>query len=513
MGLLIACVCIFTCLPGIRLAANGFANTTFKLSRLWICLALSGCGCLVWEYCVERAVKVSFRRFVIIDFLVFISLLIVIFVAPGYLRVAESIGIMATLPVFQGILYWGSSRPFKSNGYKYLLLGIAGFELLMSNYRFVNNSDAILAAELLKDYYCDGTDKVLHLLPDTVNAEGILEFRVNKSYESVMCLDPVAQGYSGTTFYRGGADDARTTILLKSTGIPSKSNKVGYCTGTYGYPALSAILGVQYGISDESEYMEQGYEFCENIDGKVLYKNINALPIAFGYYQMIDEDELLQYPVRDRQDILLQACVLEEADFDRLAELNSGQISLVSNQAEVVREMTYENYEIGTPIEFDTITEKELAVINLENESDVCMNMFWSTTEGRWSEKDYRTVSIYEENGNSFIEINNQVELNGIIFYLNDDDITTVIDKITIQVYDREEYERFLKDRTERLRRTCQGEQIVMEQNGIIFVSIPYGAPFDYYLNGELYDTVRANYIFTGIPVEEGVYRLEIKPR
>ena len=139
--------------------------------------------------------------------------------------------------------------------------------------------------------------------------------------------------------------------------------------------------------------------------------------------------------------------------------------------------------------------------------------MYWSTTEGGRSDKDFRTISVYEENGNSFIEIDNQTELNGIIFYLYDDDVTDTIDKITVQVYNKEEYEHFLKEKTELLRKTCKEDQIKMERNGIIFISIPYNAPFDYYLNGHQCTPVRANFVFTGLPVEAGTYHLEIKPQ
>lgn len=513
LGLLLL-ACLFTVLPGVRLAVNGFAGGTFKLSRLWICLTLCMCGCLVWESVIARKQQIGFRTLGFSAAGILLPVLAARVCYPQLLKNAETAMVLFFSVIYLLILYKGERKELSSRTFQYLLLGVLGTELLAGNYRFINNQDAVSAAELQTGYYCDGTGEALALLPEASDSVGIPEFRVNKSYESVLCCDPMAQNYNGTTFYRGGADHAQTTAFLQALGVPSKSNKVGYCTGTYGYPVLSAVTGVRYGISEESAYMEQGYYFNQNLGNKTLYENQNVLPIAFGYTRAIAEEELDRYTVRERHDLLLQACILDAGTYAQFAasgntkERNSAEYQW--NEARPLREFTVQDYEIGTPIAFDTVSGDEMIVVNLKNEEDVCVDLYWSTTKGRWSGKDYRTLSIYGNNQNTFIEIDNQEEINGIIFYLNDDTPAASIDQISIQVYKRAEYECFLTERTRRLRETYTAGEVAMKQDGILFVSIPYDAPFTYYLDGQRCNTVRANYIFTGIPIQKGNYSLEI---
>lgn len=506
---------LFTTLPGVRLAVNGFANDTFKLSRLWICLTLCMCGCLVWESVIVRKYSVGFGTLLFSAAGIWIPVLAVRVMYPGLFKNAE-MAVVIMFPVsYLLILYVGARKKFADRVYSYMLLSLLGIELLVSNYRFINNQDALSAAELQTGYYCDGTKEVLDLLPEDSDSAGIPKYRVNKSYESVLCCDPLAQDYYGTTFYRGGADHAQTTAFLQDLGVPSKCNKVGYCTGTYGYPALSAVTGVRYGISEESAYMEQGFYFDRNLGDKSLYKNRNGLPIAFGYTRAVTQAELEHYTVRERHELLLQACILDSETYTQLQK--SGNIKEIDaaeyewNEAQPLRELTVQNYEIGTPIVFDPVSADEMVVVDLKNKSDICVDLYWSTTEGRWSEKDFRTLSIYGQNQNTFLEIDHQEEINGIIFYLNDDTPAANIDQISIQVYNRAEYERFLTKKIRKLRETYTAGEVVMKEDGILFLSIPYDAPFTYYLNGQCCETVSANYIFTGIPMQKGTYNLEIK--
>ena len=149
------------------------------------------------------------------------------------------------------------------------------------------------------------------------------------------------------------------------------------------------------------------------------------------------------------------------------------------------------------------------------------MYLYWSTTEGGWDGKDYRLISIYDKNQETFVELANQNEIYGLIMYCLEDIQT--IQEISLYVYPREEYLSFSKTCIEALGQNSAelyeeensafiGE-ITVDKPGIMHISIPYDAPYEYYLNGNPCDTVRANYIFTGIFVEEGVYRIEVKEK
>ena len=411
------------------------------------------------------------------------------------------------------LLTW-NIRPDGRHVCKRLLLVVFATELISFNYRFVNPEEALTQSELENGYYNDGTMEVINKIHALEESSAF--YRVNKASESLLYSDAEVQNYYGTSFYRGGADEKNMTDFIKTFAVPTKSNILGLCTGTYGYPALSAACGVRYGISDNA-YMEMGYQKVERIGAKNLYKNMYALPMAYVYHNVISMDKVLEYDVKERHDILLQTCVL---DNDIAALYESGQ-DISFNQAEVIREYHYTDYEIGTPLEIETIGADKILVVKLKNDNPSSVYMYWSSSEGGWSDKDYRILSIYENNQETCIEISNQDEIHGIIFYCLED--VQKLQEVSLYVYNEKEYTEFLKNSISVLKQDSaelynvkNGEyrgEISVSKSGILYFSIPYDAPFDYYLNGELCDTVRANYIFTGIPVEEGTFELEIRER
>lgn len=511
---------VLVCFPGIRLLANGFSGTNFKLIRLLGTLVFVGVAAYVWNEFFGKNRKIEMVPVLLTDALIALAVLIPVCVNRKCLYPWDVVRVLLFLALYTGtFMLWNAGEQMRPV-IKPLLLALFAVEVISFNYRFTNNEDALTREELESGYYNDGTIEVIDEIRSLEKENPF--YRVNKSYESLLYSDAEVQGYYGTAFYRGGADDKNMTDFVKNFAVPTKSNILALCTGSYGYPALSAGCGVRYGISDKA-YMEPGYQYVERIGEKNLYKNENALPPGYVYSNVISQEEMEHYTVKQRHDILLQACVLEQEVTENTKTILDGMSEFTPdfNQAEVKREYHFIDYEMGTPLEFEPLTSDEMLVVNLKNKTPASIQLYWSSADGGWSDKDRRIVSIYDRNQETFAEIANQEEIYGVIFYCIED--VQTIDEVSLYVYSEEEYNRFQKEKTDCLREnsmelyvTETGEfqgKITAEDSGILYLSIPYDAPYEYYLNGEQCDTLRANYIFTGIIIEAGEYQLEMRER
>lgn len=514
--LMLVLLSVLILFPGIRIFINGFSGTNFKLTRLLGSLVLVGIAFYVWNEFIGKGRHINMLPVLAMDFVIALFLILPSLSGQTCLYPTDVLRTAIFLALYTALfLLWN----IKESGRKYIkviLLVSAALELILTDYRYINHEDALSKDELMSGYYNDGT---MEVMKDIESFDRDCPFyRVNKAYESVLYSDAEVQGYYGTAFYRGGADDKYMSDFLTMFAVPTKSNILGLCTGTYGYPALSAICGVRYGIS-YNEYSELGYQFIKRIDEKNLYENKEALPTAFLYHDIISDERMSEYSLRERHDILLQACVLngEVIDTSGISDMGLSDSNFEFNRTMPIREYHYTDYEIGTPLDIETVGEDEVFVIGLKNEIPASVYLYWSTTEGGWSDKDYRILSIYENNLETFIEVANQKEIHGLIFYCLED--VQTLKEVSLYVYPKEEYIKFLEGKIETLKKDASelydtGEsfvgEFVAEESGVLHISIPYNAPYKYYLNDELCETVRANYIFTGILVEKGEYRLKI---
>lgn len=510
---------ILICVPGVRVLVNGFSGTNFKLNRLLGSMILVGIASYVWNEIIGKSKKINLVPVFVFDSIVALGILVPLLLRKNYLYPWDAVCVLAFLALYTVVLAVWNAREKRRSALKAVLLVLFAAELLLLNYRYVNNEEALTEDELANGYYNDGTAEAIQEICKS-EEEGVF-YRVNKAYESLLYSDAEVQGYYGTAFYRGGADDKYMSDFIMSFSVPTKSNMLGLCTGTYGYPALSAICSVRYGIS-HNEYMELGYQHIGQIGDKNLYANTAALPAVFVYHDMLSEEEMASFTVKQRHDLLLQACVLGEEDIDLFRGIDGlADSDRDFNRTVPVREYHYTNYEIGTEINIEPIESDEILVVSLANNKPAGLYLYWSTAEGGWNSRDFRLVSIYDRNQETFVEIANQEEIYGLIFYCLEDIHT--IEEVSLYVYPREEYMAFSESRINVLKQDSAelyeiGEnalagEIVVDKPGLMHISIPYDAPYAYYLNGELCDTVRINYIFTGIFVEKGIYSLEVRKK
>ncbi|MCI8544447.1 MAG: YfhO family protein [Lachnospiraceae bacterium] len=516
--LALGAIAVMVCFPGIRLFINGFVNVTYKLSRLWMILFFAGIMLCAWQEIMANGKDVYLKPLMMTAVLVSISLILPMTLSEGYLYAREAFPVLFFLWGYLVLFFLWQKYPLKRSRIRYVFLLVCCIEGISLNYSFVNSRDALKPEDLVGGYYNDGTEEAVKRIHE--HEEGI--YRINKSYQSVMLCDSLAQDYLSTTFYHGGVDDAKMTSFIKIFSLPTMCNKMGYLTGTYGYSALSSVLGVKYNIMSENHCIENGYHYIEEVGKKNIYVNENALPLVFGYETVITEDDFWSYSLNERHDAITQGCFVDRETYLRLQNgIKRGKQHIKDRDVEPVRRYVYEEYKIAEPLEFDTLSEREIAVVKVRDKEDKCVNLYWKTEDEGWYNQNTRTMSVYPVNGESFIELAGQKGLQGIIFYGFDDKVIESLDEVIIEVYRQKEYSKLLDETVSELQCNsivyeCSTEQLIsgkliMKNDGIIFISLPYSAPYVYYVNGQKAETICVNGLFTGIEVNSGVYEVAIE--
>ena len=280
-------------------------------------------------------------------------------------------------------------------------------------------------------------------------------------------------------------------------------------------------MGVKYNITDNSQCIESNARHIGETAGKQMYVNPNALPLVIGYQTIMPYDKFMEYSLCQRHDIITQGCYVDNETFLKINNGNTyGAEIIKTRNIKPTKVYSYENYSIATPLEFDTLSADEIAVVRIKDSEDKCVYLYWKTEEG-WNDKNLHVMSIYPSNGESFIEIANQKGLQGIIFYGFDDKEIQTLNEVIIEIYNRSDYCQLMETELDKLKSSSihyeyaseemiSGE-LVMEQNGLIFISIPYSAPYSYYINGEKAETICVDNIFTGIIADKGRYKIYIK--
>ncbi len=88
---------------------------------------------------------------------------------------------------------------------------------------------------------------------------------------------------------------------------------------------LDYLLGVKYFLRDANYkkneklgYVPYGFEYWKTIDGVEVYRNKHSIGIGTGYSQYITKSELMKYSALEREQIMLQAVVVDDDDAKNL---------------------------------------------------------------------------------------------------------------------------------------------------------------------------------------------------
>ena len=497
--------------PVFRLVLNGFSNDIYKLSRVWVILIMLITAAIALDEMITGKKQLAGKR-LIMTWGITLAIVLVMCLKLQKHMYYYDVCIYLIVSALEVLLLWiygkkgEKSTKFIRSGMVVLVV----FEVLSLNYKFINNSDAVTKEAWITGYYNDGTKEILEQ-----SQKDMLFERVDKTYQSVQLNDSAVQGYYGTAYYVGGVGKSSFTDFALSTSIPTLKGIPGWCLGTTGNIYLESLFSVNKIVANSDNCASYGFQLENNNNDKYLYKNRNVLPLGFCYDKAISQSAFEEIDASDRAESLLEYAVVEDGS-DIFKDFQTEPKE--KRKSEPVYTDEIASYGIGTNIGLPVeVTENETVVVEIEDSQEVSAQVAWTTEEGKFG---YQYASCYEQNGKTKVEFSGQNGIRNIVIYSNSGESDLHLDKVRISVYQSEEYyKEFEKNIAERKSNVLQLEQcteeyicgtIQVEKEQLLFFTIPYGAKFKYYIDGEEVKKEKVDMAFTGIYLPKGTHKVEI---
>lgn len=507
---LLGCGSVVLC-PAVRLITNGFADQSFKLTRMWVTVILLYIAAYALEEIFKNRTDFKLVRVVAVwGVLGIVSLILAMSKMNGKIYIWDySLYLIFS---FVYIIFFVAYKKgwIKPNKVKYLILCVTCIELLTLNYKFVNNSDAVEKSEWENGYYNDGTEEII----DSIKEENEF-YRVDKSYCSVLLNDGLVQNYNGTMYSMGGIGNDNQMDFLKKFSLPLFNNMREFCYGSYGYPEVEALMSVKYIVTQGNMNTSYGFEEKNSLDGKTIYENTNWLPLGFCYDKIMTSSQLEQIAPEKRKEYLLDYLVVDQEVEGMKAEI---PIKSSDKEQQPREQLIIDNYVTGTVIEVPENAENDIISVRVKNNNEIAILVGWSS-QGNW-ENNLRFANVYEENGVTEVVLSNQKDVQYIILHDQTGKKEQILDEVQVSIYDSEQYykkymEFISKKKESALELESYSDEYVKgtienKENQLLFISIPYNAEFEYYVDSEKVEKIQSDYAFTAIYLEKGAHTVEM---
>ncbi len=523
--------------PAITLASTGFVRYTFKMSGLFVTLIMIFVGVHGLEQIMERKANLTL-----------LCSTAALLMAPFILLTItkdESVdyrfAIYAIIAI--GIYILLFSSPYNANISSKLLLLIVCTEIFVMTYPNLNNPKAISIEQHNSSYYNDGTTKAIDLIKSIDSSEF---FRVEKDYRSVGYCDSLAQGYFGVKSYSGGANINKSySDFLNSLQMPLSNNDSRWVIGFNGYPQLNSLFNVKYMLTKTPYLSEYGFRPIKIIDGIYVWLNKNAIPLGTVFHNICSRSAFETLTSKEKRDILLKACILEDASNNRymlnnisedISDISSSEISSENGSL-----LPSDSTKYGQPIRFDILDRSQTLVVtftisclNRSENPDKVSRLNSTLSQGtianiqveRNSENGStpeifrrQTLSIQEGTFEYTIEFSN-CEANQLAINFVDPELIT-IDGLSISIVDSEQYYKGFVGNCTMLKNSAmqissfandkiQGS-ISLDEPGMMFFAIPYDPNWQCIINGKPFPLERVDINFIGLYLDSGNYEIELK--
>ena len=509
-GIGIAACIVMTIFPPFRLFMAGFGNDEFRLIRMWFLFILMYISFTAFNDIQSGKYGLNKKRLYITStiYISFLTLGLLMHIYFFYY-----VSAIAFIIIYDVLIMMCNKK--KKNVNCLILLFFVCCEAVVFNYKFVNNKDVIYKNEWAEEgkLYNDGTSEMV----DWQNNNDKSLFRTNKNYMSVMLNDASIQNYNGTAYYIGGIGLQDRVDLNVALGLPTMYNFRNYSMGFGGNIYADSLLSVKYAISHSEDYYEYGYELMHKENGLNLYYNSRFIPFSFYYDDYITCEEFDNLSLINRKRNILDVAVIDKKT-DKLTKIDKNEIMKFNE--DLSWNESVDNYICGEVIHIRPLLEDEVLIIEAVSDEEYNLGLKWAVN-GEWKDDNSQYMSIYEENGNAVAEVTNQQGTDYIVFYAYGTNGREVIDRVNISICRSEEYYKSYNERIKEIKndspymKTYSNEKLVFETDSdnerLMFMSIPYDAGFDIYIDGKKVEKYKVDYAFTGVLVPEGTHVVEVR--
>lgn len=489
----------------LRVILNGFSGVTYKLSSFWIILImLLTVAQIDWNEI--HAQKKERRSFVICTVTV-LALILAMYKLPMVIDVVqEALNVSICFVILE---YIAVSLLLLKKDLNYcakvFLVLLVYSEVVMLAYPVYNDRATVDGSEY--------TDNTVEAVAKIKEIEGDSFYRIDKQYESVQMCDSLAQDYYGTAFYIGGMgpgneiasfyNDLRLPIFSK--------NRMAW--GTSSYDGVQAVLGIKYALTKDDSIANYGYTKIGEAGDVDIYENENAIPMGFVYNYAIERSAFEKLDSKQRQQVLLRACLVEDG---------SDGLPMLSNEILEELELTealFEKYEISYEsaenysFVFEPTTEDEMLAVKIIFDKTGRGNLCYSTEDGTSN-----SMLILQEDSDT-----------GQIFEIAENNVSCIwsnspnwaeITSLRIAKIPKAEYYAAYEQDIDNLKKSAV-EIINFEDNylkgcfstetdGMLYLPVPNNSGWLVYVDGKIQERQTINDAFMGISVSAGEHIIEL---
>lgn len=510
-------ICIFISSPLIRkIAGAGDSSDIFRLSSFWIIVFI------LYIICenIENAIKdIRKNDFILLSNFIFIyASLTAIFYLYDNRRInlfwLAFAWFMLLVFYFAFLLY--NKNIIKLNTFNNVLLIAIITECIIMSYgavesENVKNTDTITGP----GSYEDGTlSAINNLISDNQF------YRIDKQYDSVFLCDSIYQNYSGTPFYIGGIGYKEHIAKFYNTvGIAKTVNNDRRFLQSSVHNDVNTLLSTKYILSKKPIICNYGYTYLGEKDGIFVYQNEKALPAMFTYSKYLTEEDLAQLSYAEREDVLLKACVYENADntIDHLdinsishIDLSEYEITVNSSSGCYEDGSLYRNFYAIDPLENGHVLVIQVETINKGSESYGFLNFSASGTDT------YNCIPLDAGENSYTFEINEESTQGIMLSYFKSDVIKDIhFYSVPSDIYYKDYNMNIEQIQNQNIEISYVKDKefigtLETSEDTILYTSIPYDEGWKMYIDGISREYDRVNIGFIGTMLDKGKHNIRL---
>jgi hypothetical protein len=293
--------------PALRYVVYGFGHIAFRLSTLWVSAGLLVLGLAG----LRRALESGVWRLGLVCAAGMLAILIggLALNAASVINVSQIVKVIAFTGLYTAMLWQPATTRLPAFSIV-ALIAVCAVELtlfsapaMIERTAVGNNGTSPIGT------YDDGTEQALALIRAR-EGDGSF-YRVEKTYNSVFLCDALIQDYHGIkSYYFHGSSVTRFVDSLQLA--RPVANNVSYIGSATERPLVLDLLGVRYLLSkDRSLDQADGYEYIGSAAGVNVYQNHREHGFAHLYESVVSEAEASARSPAQRDELLLQAVVVE----------------------------------------------------------------------------------------------------------------------------------------------------------------------------------------------------------
>lgn len=362
-----------------------------------------------------------------------------------------------------------------------------------------------------------------------VDVSGTRIDTVNLSFPEVKVNSAMLRNVNSTSFYFSVSSKAAIRFLWDME-LPVSSDY--QYVNLDGRTLLETLLGCRYLVikSGEEAYLPYGYDrIVTEGNGYSVYENERALPLAYFYSSYLREEEYLNLTAVQKQQALLQTCILKEAV--DLPEVTAAQLEFTDTESLYERTGVSGDLQAG---EHEFIVTGESGVLKLSAETAENAERYFSFENFSYTGEGVGIVVIRDgETERSF-----QIRSREDNFYSGVSDIlcnlgyrerhageyelifsgpgTYRFDNITIRNQPMEEYGELVSGLTrEAFEYRLEEDKILlsgdMTEDGLLYLAIPYSPGWSAKVDGEKVPCLEANRFGIAVFLTAGEHEIELE--